>query len=147
MSHVSVSPLLVLVAVLSSFGLGAAVGWALRSRRAGDEEQRRQHAGREQIERATQERDAAVHDTAEMREDMMELATRYRELHDAYEDLSAQHKAKLFQLAGVEDELRVQEESARVARAEAGTARRRVGQLEADLRGLQRVAAKVVNES
>lgn len=135
----------VVITCLCALAAGMAIGWFLRGREAYRSSQTLHEQASHHVGTAAAERDKAVDDLEEMTKDMRELATQYRELHDDYEKLTATHKNTLLQLGGVEDELRVQQESARMARVEAGTNRRKIGSLEGELRALQVAMAKAAN--
>ncbi len=122
-----------------------ALGWFLRGREAFRKNQSLHAQASHHLDTADAERDNAVGEVEEITKDMRELATQYRELHDDYEKLGVTHKSTLLQLSGVEDELRVQQESARMARVEAGANRRKIGNLEGELRALQVAVAKAAN--
>lgn len=135
----------VLITCLCALGTGIALGWFVRGREAFRKNQSLHQQATQHVDKAAAERADALHKLDEMTKDMGELATQYRELHDDYEKLGATHKSTLLQLAGVEDELRVQQESARMERVEAGANRRKIGTLEGELRSLQVAIAKSAN--
>jgi hypothetical protein len=122
-----------------------ALGWVLRGREAFRKNQSLHAQASHHVDTAGVERDNAFGEVEEMTKDMRELATQYRELHEDYEKLGATHKSTLLQVSGVEDELRVQQESARMERVEAAANRRKVGNLEGELRALQVAIAKAAN--
>ena len=137
-----------LFATLASFaalGIGLVAGWVLRGRMAGKAVDDLHDRAQTHVDGAFGQRNDALEQVDEITEDMRELATQYRELHDDFEHLGTKHNNTLLQLAGVEDELRVQQESARLAHSESGSARRRIGQLEGELRALHVAVAKVAN--
>ncbi len=135
----------VVITCLSALGTGMALGWFLRGREAFRRNQSLHERASHHVDTAGAERDNAFGEVEEMTKDMRELATQYRELHDDYEKLGVTHNNTLLQLGGVEDELRVQQESARMARVEAGTNRRKIGNLEGELRALRVEVAKAAN--
>jgi len=77
-----------------------------------------------------------------MQSDLTEMAAAYSTLHEAYGGVATQLEAARLHVGGLEDELAVQQRSAKVAREELVQARRRVGQLEGELRALQLLAGQ-----
>jgi len=132
----------IIIGVSVASAVGTAGGWALRGVRAKTELGRAgTRAGRE-TDRVARVLGETQSRALEMQSDLTEMAAAYSTLREAYDGVARQLEAARLHVGGLEDELAVQQRSAKVAREELVQARRRVGQIEGDLRALQLLAGK-----
>jgi chromosome segregation ATPase len=124
-----------LLAFAGGIALGAAVGWAARAGRARAEAAREVALRREAEAALRAEAEQARTRVAENEAELTEMAVAYQDLREHHLGVARQLDAARLHVRGLEDDLAVQQQAARVAREELGAARRRVGELEAQIRG------------